>query len=143
MGIDAELRPYSWLGLEADATYDARTGKANTANFDVYLAKTDAFRVAAGQRYVRDESSQATGQVNWRISPDLEIKAYERYEFETKESKEFEFMVSKAFSCVIVDFTYNHGDGDTFFFVFRLKAFPTASFGLSQSYNRPKASRGL
>ncbi len=140
IGIDVELRPYSWLGLEGDATYDAQTRDFDTANVDFYLSKTDAFRLAVGQRYVQNQSSQTTGQVNWKLSPDLEIKVYERYEFETKESKEFEFMVSKAFSCVIVDFTYNHREGDTFYFLFRLKGFPRASFGLSQVYNRPKSA---
>ncbi|MBI2094678.1 MAG: LPS-assembly protein LptD [Candidatus Omnitrophica bacterium] len=139
VAIDAELRPYSWLGLEADATYDAQAHDVDTANFDFYLGKTENFRLAVGQRYVQDQSSQTTGQVNWRLSPDLEIKVYERYEFQTRESKEFEFMISRAFSCVIVDFTYNHGDGDTFYFVFRLKGFPKASFSLNQSYNRPKS----
>ena len=67
---------------------------------------------------------------------------YERYEFKKDLSKEFEVTVSKTFECIIVDFTYNHRleEGDTFFFTFRLKAFPEVSYRLRQSYNRPQAT---
>ena len=74
------------------------------------------------------------------LAQDLDVKFYERFEFETNDSKEFEMTLSKTFDCIIVNFTYNHRQGDTFFFVFRLKSFPKASFGMTQSYNRPKAS---
>ncbi len=140
VGIDAELRPYPWMGIEADATYDSRTRDFNTANFDFNVGKSN-YNFGVGQSYVQNESSQTTAQIRWKIREDLEIKAYERYEFEENKSKEFEATVSKAFyDCIIVDFTYNHSDGDTFYFTFRLKAFPEAAFGLSQSYRRPKAS---
>ena len=139
VGMRAELRPYTWLGLEGDSTLDAESKHVDTANGDIYFQKGPA-RLALGQRYVRDESSQMTGEIGWKLTPDVELKLYERYEFETSDSKEFEFTLSKTFECIIVDFTYNHRQGDTFFFVFRLKSFPKASFSMSQSYDRPKAS---
>ncbi len=139
VGIDSELRPYTWLGIETDATYDPRTATVQTTNVDFYVTKGDA-SFGLGQRYLRDESSQTTVEFRWKINEEWSTNIYERYEFETNESKEFEITVSRVFSCIIVDFTYNHREGDTFYFAFRLKAFPTSSFGLSQSYNRPKAS---
>ncbi len=139
VGLDAEFAPYPWMALESDVIYNTEAHKVDTANFDVYIDK-GRLRLGLGQRYVRDSSSQTTTEVRWKFSPDLEVKVYERYEFQEKDSKEFELMVSKTFECVIVDFTYNHRDGDTFFFVFRLKNFPVASFSLSQSYNRPKTA---
>ncbi len=138
VGMDIELRPYAWLGIEGDGTYNTRTRDFETVNADVYFTR-GALRVALGQRYVQHESSQATTQVDYRINSEWSFKVYERYEFQESKSKEFEVTVSKAFNCVITDLTYNHRDGDAFFFVVRLKAFPTASFGLSQTYNRPKA----
>ena len=82
--------------------------------------------------------------MNWRINEEWAVKVYERFEFQEGESEEFEITVSKEmFNCLIVDFSYNHRDKeDSFFFVFRLKAFPKASFELSQTYNRPKPQPG-
>ncbi len=140
VGIDAELRPYTWLGIEADATYDAVSRDVDTANFDVYWEK-GPWRVGVGQRYVQDQSSQTTAEIRLKWNEEWEFRVYDRFEFQEGASKEFEFTVSKAFECVIADFTYNRREGDTFFVTLRLKAFPTAPFKLSQSYNQPKASQ--
>ncbi len=142
IGYDVELRPYSWLGIESDALYDPRQDNFETVNFDFYLGEKDGVQVGVGHRYVRDESSLLTTEVRWTINPEYSVRVYERFEFDDDESEEFEITLSKTFECVIADFTYNHREGDTFFVVLRLKGFPKASFGLSQSYNRPKASPG-
>ena len=139
-GYEAEFRPYPWLAFDSDGTYNTRTGKFDTANFDVGMTRR-AVRFSVGQRYLRDQSSQATVDVRWQVNRDWALKTYERYEFTEKKSKEFEVTVSKAFSCVIVDFTYNHSQGDTFYVMFRLKGYPDVSFNLSQSYNSPRTSQ--
>lgn len=140
-GTRAELRPYSWLGIYGDAAMDAETRHVDAANVDFYVSKGHA-RFALGQRYLRDESSQMTTELRWKLSQDMDLKVYERFEFQTNNSKEFEVTLSKAFDCLIVDFTYNHrqNQGDTFFFAFSFKSYPKTSFGLNQSYDRPKAS---
>ncbi|MBI4352515.1 MAG: LPS assembly protein LptD, partial [Candidatus Omnitrophica bacterium] len=139
VGIDAELRPYPWMGIETDAAYNTRTGKVETANADFYLTR-GKFYFAVGHRYVHEESTQTTAEIRMALAPDWEIKVYDRYEFDEGASKEFEVTVSKVIrDCIIVDVTYNRRDGDAIFVVFRLKGFPKASFGLSQSYRRPKA----
>ncbi len=141
VGIDAELRPYSWMGIIGDATYDTELRHVQTANADFYLTR-DNVSLSLGQQYLRNESTQTTASLRWKINPEWELKLYERYEFKERLSKEFEVTVSKAFSCIIVDATYSHRDedGDAFFFAFRLTAFPESSFRLRQSYNRPKAA---
>jgi len=141
VGLDTELRPYSWMGIESDVSYDTRLAKVSAANFDLYLRNGD-LKFAVGQRYVRETSSQTTMDLEWRINPEWSVKVYERYEFQRDDSQEFEVTLSKVFEdCYIMDLTYNHhDDGDSFFVVFRLKAFPDASFGLSQTYNHPKSS---
>ena len=138
VGLDAELRPYTWLGLEADTTYDPNTRDFDTANFDVYFTR-GRWQVAVGQRYVQDDSSQTTAQIKFKLNDEWEFRLYDRYEFEEGASKEFEASVSKAWDCIITDFTYNRREGDTFYVTLRLKAFPSAPFSLSQSYNHPKA----
>lgn len=139
IGYDAEVRPYSWLGIESDMIYDARLGRVQTANADIYFDQ-GPWKVSVGQRYVRDESSQTTAEVRLKLK-DWEFKVYDRFEFEEGESKEFEATISKYWDCIITDFTYNHREGDTFYFAIRLKAFPSTPFGLSQTYNRPKSSQ--
>ncbi|MBI4432168.1 MAG: LPS-assembly protein LptD [Candidatus Omnitrophica bacterium] len=140
-GYDVELRPYPWLGIYSDGLFDERTEVLETFNNDIFWEKTH-YRVGVGQRYVREESNQLTGQFQWKINPGLEIKVYDRFEIEHDRSQEFEISISKLVDCVIVDFTYNHRDeGDTFYIVFRLQAFPRASFGLTQSYREPKSGQ--
>ena len=138
VGLDAELRPYTWLGIEADTTYNPDTRDFDTANFDVYFTK-GRWTVAVGQRYVQEVSSQTTAEIKLKLNDEWEFRLYDRYEFEEGASKEFEFTASKTFDCVIADFTYNRREGDTFFLTLRLKAFPSTPFSLSQSYNHPKA----
>jgi LPS-assembly protein len=141
IGYDLELRPYSWMGFESDAKYSSRTRDFTDVNVDFFVEK-GPYGFAIGNRYVQNESSQTTAEFRWRINPKLFLKIYERFEFEEQKSKEFEVTLSKTFNCVAVDLTYNRteSNGDTIFFVFRLNAYPKASFGLTQSYNRPKSS---
>jgi LPS-assembly protein len=139
VGLDAEFRPYTWMGIEADISYDANRRDFDAANFDLYFTR-GRWTAAVGQRYVQDQSSQTTAEIRLKLNDEWEFKVYDRYEFEEGASKEFEFTVSKTFDCVIADFTYNRREGDTFYFALRLKAFPSTPFSLSQSYNHPKAS---
>ncbi len=140
-GFDVELRPYTWLGMDVDGTYDARTRDFNAVNTDVYLRRW-GWRAGLGQRYLQNESSQTTLDLRYIPSPDLEFRVYERYEFEEDITKEFEFTVTKVWNCVITDLTYNHREetGDSFFVIVRLKAFPDAAFSIHKTYNQPKAS---
>ena len=107
VGYDLELRPYSWMGIESDATYDTVSRDFETVNADFYLTRGD-FRFSLGQRYVKQESSQTTAELRWKINPLWEAKVYERYEFQTNQSKEFEAGVSRTFECVILDLNFNH-----------------------------------
>ncbi len=142
-GIQAGLRPYPWLGLSSDATYNTRNGKFETANFDIGFTKPGV-TVAVGQRYLREESSQTTLDVRYRLNSEWAFKVYERYEFEENRSKEFEVTVSKTFNCVITDVTYNHSEtgGDTFYLILRLKGYPNVSFDLGQTYNSARTQLG-
>ncbi len=138
LGVEAELRPYSWLGMNSQVQMDTHLGKVNTANFDIYYDR-NPWVVGIGQRYLLDESSQTTAYAELKIK-DWEFKVYERFEFQENKSKEFEATVSKYWNCIITDFTYNHAEGDTFYFAIRLKAFPALPFSLRQTYNQPRAN---
>lgn len=140
VGYDVDWRPYKWLAFESDASFDTITRDFDAANFDIGVNVKDLdFRL--GHRFIKNESAQTTAEIDWKINEEWSLSVYDRFEFEQGSSKEFEVTLSKAFECTILDFTYNHKpDEDSFYFVFRLKAFPTASFGLSQTYRGPKSS---
>lgn len=144
VGIQYEASPWTWLGFSGDATYNSRTGKFDTADEDIGVDLGPNFRVTAGERYVQDSSSQTTVQLDWKINSIWSAKLYDRYEFETNDSREFELTLSRTFNCVIADFTYNHkqDQGDSFFVQLYLKGFPKASIGLKQSYNSPRTMPG-
>lgn len=139
VGYDIELRPYDWLTFESDARFNTISRDFETANFDVGFRRKNV-EIHMGHRYVQNESAQATAEIDWTINKEWMVSVYDRFEFQEGASKEFEFTVSRTFECTILDLTYNHRDDeDSFYFVFRLKAFPTASVGFSQTYRGPKA----
>ena len=137
IGIQWETRPYTWLGIDGNATLNEQTRDFDAINLDVTVGQPN-FNIGVGQNYAKSVTNQTTGQIDWRITPDWAVKVYDRYEFNENKSKEFEIEVSHAFNCVIVDFTYNHGLGDSFFVVFSLKGYKQASFRLTQSYRPPR-----
>ncbi|MCG3175556.1 MAG: LPS-assembly protein LptD [Candidatus Omnitrophica bacterium] len=139
LGYDAELSPYPWLGIESDGLYNTHLSQWEIINADLNIRR-GPFEFGIGQRFINDESNQTTAEVRWTINERWAVRVYERYDFERQAlDDEFEITVSRAFDCIIMDFTYNHREGDTFFVAFRLKGFPKASVSLSQTYNRPKS----
>lgn len=139
LGYDVELAPYPWLSVESDGLYNTHLSQWEVVNADLHFTK-GRFEFGLGQRFVNDQSNQTTSEVRWTLNEQWAFKAYERYDFERSGlDDEFEITVSRAFECVIMDLTYNHREGDTFFVAFRLKGFPKASVSLSQTYNRPKS----
>ncbi|MEI8344866.1 MAG: hypothetical protein WCG06_02220, partial [Candidatus Omnitrophota bacterium] len=139
LGIQGEFYPYRWMGMQSDATYNTDLRTFDMVNYDVYFDH-GGWKVSVGQRYTRDSGNQITGELRYAVPDKWEAKLYERYEFKEGVSKEFEFVFSKYWDCIITDFIYNRREGDTFMVALRLKAFPSTPFTLSQSYNRPKAS---
>jgi len=158
-----KLLPYSWLRIEADATYK-HSGAPTDLDYDNYnhFSKADydiIFQFSPersfglGQRYERKQGNQITAEFKWRLNPKWKFGIYQRYNLRTygdqstvgdpvtrKGSLEQEFTLTRDLHCWEVDLTLNNkvNEGSTIFVVFRLKAFPENEFGFDQSYNSPK-----
>jgi len=141
--MDLEVVPFSWLRFESDANYDLKNDIFKTANLDlsVNFGKDRSFGL--GNRYERKGGKELTTEFNWRFNPKWKARIYERYQFaEIKKRglKEQEYSISRDLHCWVMDFIYNISKehGHTFWFVFRLKAFPKIELEFEQSYRSPK-----
>jgi len=152
-----KLLPYSWLRLEADATYNRSVSKADPSyntfsevnyDFNFDIGKYRSFGI--GQRYTRSNGNQLTCNFSWRFNPKWSFSIYERYELghnstlsngSSSNSNEQQYTISRDLHCWTMDMLYDIGGqgGQTVYLVFRLKAFPEGEFSLEQSYNKPKS----
>ena len=141
--MDLELVPFSWLRIEQDATFDPKQNNFKTVNFDLSTNLGNGRSFGLGNRYERKGGKELTTEFNWRFNPKWKARIYERYQFakiKTKGLKEQEYSISRDLHCWIMDFIYNISKehGHTFWFVFRLKAFPKIELEFEQSYRSPK-----
>ncbi|MFH0913332.1 MAG: LPS export ABC transporter periplasmic protein LptC [Candidatus Omnitrophota bacterium] len=150
--FDLELIPYSWMRIDADATYthsgdrsDPKYNHFSNANYDIAFnwGKDRSFGV--GQRYQIKGGNDITYNLKWRLNPKWRVSAYQRYYRGHEVSKarglrEYEYSVSRDLHCWTWDLTYNvkRGYGDTIWFVFTLKAFPEMQFNFNKDYRAPK-----
>ncbi len=153
----AKLLPYSWMRLEADATYkhsgpndDQNFNKFTLANYDLSITPSPKYSFGLGQRYERKGQNQFTGSFEWRISPKWRFKIYQRYNMKdyldsgtlvTPSTLEQQYTIIRDLHCWEVEFTFGNkrNNGSTVFLLFRLKAFPENEFGYDQNYARPKS----
>jgi lipopolysaccharide assembly outer membrane protein LptD (OstA) len=156
--FNLKLLPYSWMRVEADATYklsgtssDENYDRFSIVNYDIDFDFTPTLSFGLGQRYERKGNSQITASLNWRLSPKWRFSIYNRYNikpytdtngaFIKKGSLEQEYTISRDLHCWEVDLTLNtkRTNGSGIFIVFRLKAFPELELSMNQSYNEPKS----
>lgn len=149
--VDLELMPYSWLRIDADATFkhsgsraDAGYNRFANVNYDVNFMFGKERSLGVGQRYERSGSNEITGSLLWRLNPKWKVKIYERYNLRPTSElsgglREQEYTISRDLHCWEMDVTYNirKEEGHTLWCIFRLKAFPELEFGFDQSYNKP------
>jgi hypothetical protein len=144
--VDMELCPYSWLRVDADATYDNPEGYFSTANYSFNFDIAKERSIGFGQRYLRKGTNELTASLAWRLTPKWKFSMYQRYNIGHDPAvkrgwREQEYVFSRDMHCWIMDFSYNikEGEGSTVWWVFRLKAFPEVGFGLNQSYYSPQS----
>lgn len=159
-----KLLPYSWLRIEADATYK-HSGVSTDADFDNYnhfsLVNYDINfdfdedrSFGLGQRYARKGQSQITASFKWRINPKWKFAIYERYNLKTyldtsvypnvqvgQTALEQQITLTRNLHCWDMELSWGHrqNNGSTIYLLFRLKAFPENEFGFDQNYNKPKS----
>ena len=150
--FDLRILPYSWLSFDGDATYKHSGLRSDTdynhftnANYDIGFNWTEERYFTFGQRYQRKGGNDLTQALKWRINPKWVFSAYQRRNIGHDPSlkrglREQEYTISRDLHCWVWDITYNQrrGEGETIWFIFRLKAFPELEFEFNKSYHAPK-----
>lgn len=137
---DLELRPYSWLFVKQTALYDPKWRDLKSLNTDLFANDPeDKWRVGLGHRYEEKSSSQLTTELAAQITPKWRCRVFERYEFKGNDFKEQEYSITRDLHCWEAEFSYSIRDTHTFWFIFRLKAFPELPLKLGTTYYRSKA----
>lgn len=159
-----KLLPYSWLRIEADATYKhsgvptdvdyVNYNHFSMVNYDINFDFDTDRSFGLGQRYVRKGQSQITASFKWRINPKWKFAIYERYNLKNyidtsvfpnvdvgQCSLEQQITLTRNLHCWDVELTLDtqKNNGSTIYLLFRLKAFPENEFGFNQGYNKPKS----
>lgn len=151
--FELKLLPYSWMRVDADATYmrsgnrsDFRYGHFSNANYDLNFDFGGERSFAFGQRYQLKGGNEITYDIDWRLSPKWKFYFYQRYNRGHDPTlkrglREQEYGISRDLHCWTVEFNYNvkRGVGEAVWFIFRLKAFPELEFEYNQNYHAPKA----
>jgi LPS-assembly protein len=148
-----KLLPYSWLRIEADATYnrsvprsDPSYNRFTTANYDITFDFQNERSFGVGQRYARGGSNEITTSFIWRLNPKWKLSIYERYNQGQDPTlkrglREQQYTIVRDLHCWSVETTCDmqKEHGTTLWVVFRLKAFPEMEIGFDQTYNAPKS----
>ena len=156
--IDLKLLPYSWVRVEAEATYQHSSSRSDPgykhfseANYDISFDLGKGRSVSIGQRYVRASSNTLTCNLEWRLTPKWKFLTYQRYNFKqyldsqnqevSRGALEQEYTISRNLHCWDMDITFNtkKNEGSSIWFIFKLKAFPEMEFGFNQSYSSSKS----
>lgn len=150
--FEIDLIPYSWLRIIGDATYkhsgatsDANYKHISNINYDINFDFGQERSFGVGQRYQRKGGNEMVYNLTWRLSPKWKFSVYQRHEIGHDLSlkrglREQEYVISRDLHCWIMDFTYNikRGEGETIWFIFKLKAFPELAFEFNRGYHSPK-----
>jgi len=133
-----ELKPYSWLYVQSDVSYNLYVDRSDTASIDFIASGGKDWDFSFGSRYIRDTSSALVSEASYRLSPKWALRTYQSYELETNEHLEQEYTISRDLHCWVGELSYNYKDYGTIWLTFYLKAFPKMPFDLKARYNRPK-----
>jgi lipopolysaccharide assembly outer membrane protein LptD (OstA) len=145
--LKLELNPYSWMSVHSDAEYDRRNDNFANINYDLTFNPEKDRTLAFGQRVAKGGGNDLTLGFNWRLTPKWKLHLYERYRITNDDADERKGMVKQEYGftrdlhCWLFDLVYTaeQEHGQTVWCVFRLKAFPEASFDFSQNYGGTKS----
>ena len=143
--------PYSWVRLDADATY-THSGSRDLPNFntlsninlDANFSLGKDRSLGFSQRYLRKGSNSMIYNFKWLLNTKWAFSFYDRFERGSDQTLEKglveeEYTIIRDLHCWDMSITYNRksGQGASVFILFRLKAFPELNFNFNQSYHKP------
>jgi len=137
---DLEVYPIRGVSFNADTKYDVPIRKITAFNTDLTLRdfRQNKYSLSLGHRYARNDSSQGTMSLYYKISPKLEIKSYLRYEYTTNSFKEQQYRLRRYLPCKwIMDLGVDVDENrDTsLWIIFTLGPFPGIHFGFDHTYH--------
>jgi len=131
INTEFDLKPYRWLWAESDAVFNQYQKRVQTINADLYAQGDDKWKIGFGKRYDRDISEQSTASLYYKINRKWQVGTYTRYLSYTDVFQDQKYTIYRDLHCWLLEMSYNvklNDDGSTqdrtFFFVFKLKAFP-------------------
>jgi len=145
-GIDfrLELIPYSWMYMVSTAHVNTKKYLMDEVSVDLVANGGEKWSVSTGLRYADTESFQSTlvtMDIRYKINEKWSLRAYERFDLNSKKQEELQLTVSRDLHCWVAELTYSIGNNlmtQGLFFVMKLKAFPDYPVGLKQTYSTPR-----
>lgn len=148
INFDFEFTPYSWLTLEFDTAYDHLQDVFPSFNLDIYAERENKWKCGVGYRYSRESYSEITFETSFKPTPLWKLGVYERlmlkgFPYSTKKTNDIrvqEYKIVRDFHCWTSEvlYTVSRGEGESIYFILRLKAFPEMPFEFDRQYHRPK-----
>ncbi len=143
--FNLELFPYSWLKFDSDATYSHKQDEFTNINYDVNFNLAPERTLGFGHRIQKGGANELTFGSDWRLTPKWKFHFYERYQIHDavdnrKRLIRQEYGFQRDLHCWLFDFTYSaeREHGNTFWCIFKLKAFPEVAIDYDINYNAPK-----
>ncbi|MBU2044966.1 MAG: hypothetical protein KJ619_07065 [Candidatus Omnitrophica bacterium] len=158
-----EIYPTENLSLRSDVTYDVDSdgsGKRRITSFNLDFTTKGKYKVfesgkeiekekysfTYGHRYTRVSDTQGIFNISYQLTPKVKLGSYWRYEYNRGDLFEQQYKISTDLHCWWFDFgmdakkTSVGGQNYTFWFEFRLKAFPDLSISFDAMQENAKSS---
>jgi RNAse (barnase) inhibitor barstar len=132
-----ELRPFDWIAMDMDASFDEYDMQFDTYNTELVFYKEDKFSFGLGYRYGRDLDKLWTSEINYTINSNWAIRMLHRFEFDSGELQQQEYVLIRDFHCWNVAFSfrqYRQIDETAGFVVFYPKAYPNIPVTFGTTY---------
>jgi len=148
--FELELLPYDWFYVQSKLEITPKNQAVKDGYIEASIKPNKDFEMAAGYRYEKkapESRNQLTLDVSYRLSPKWKIGWYERFDIRDGRIEEQQFSITRDLHCWEVEFVYDLEGGNpfedefTFWFAFKIKAFPDLPLGLDRSFDkRPPGS---
>lgn len=122
-----ELRPFDWIAMDMDSSFDQYDLQVDTYNTELVYYKDDKFSFGLGYRYSHDVDKLWTSEINYTINSNWALRMQHRFEFDTGELQQQEYILVRDMHCWNVAFSfrqYRNIDETAGFIVVYPKAYP-------------------
>lgn len=137
ISADLKLRPFDWLAMDMDANWDQYDKEIDSFNTEMVLYRDDKLSLGLGYRYLNGSDKLWTSEVNYTVNSDWAFRMSHRFEFDSGQLQEQEYIVFRDLHCWNLAFTfreYSQIDEKTFFVVLYPKAYPDIPITFGTTY---------